>query len=161
MEWKNVTIDANVIEDKQYGISLIDKSYMDKKTHNVLLLLDAQYAASLDVKAAKTAHELKDIIRDRSSLLLLKQYLSTGDSVALQELGFQEEPESFKTVKTTVNLQSLKDYMNNVTPHAMSEKISKTVSARINQFARLDPMQIVYIFGGILGAIAVAYLIIG
>lgn len=152
VEWKPVKVETNIIEDKGYGNFLVDKGYVDKLTNNMILCFDAEYGVSLNVKSAKVAEDLKDAISTKEQLKLLKKGLVRNE--------IDPNEESIQTVKTSINLNILKEYMTGIGPHAISEKISKAVAARLGQFGQVNGQQVLFMFAGILGAIIMGYILI-
>jgi len=64
-EWKNSKPDAGMIEDKEYGAFVINSTYIDKHTKNVLIPFNSSFAMSLNVKAAKMADDLTYIFKEQ------------------------------------------------------------------------------------------------
>lgn len=152
VEWKPAKVETNIIEDKIYGNFLVDKGYVDKLTNNMILCFDAEFGVSLNVKSAKVAEDLKDTVANKEQLKLLKK------GIVRQEIDPNEE--RFSTLKTSINLNILKEYMTGIGPHAISEKISKAVAARLGQFGQVNSQQVLFMFAGILGAIIMGYILI-
>lgn len=73
-EWKPVTVEAGILQDKDYGAFIINSraSYVDKKTKAVLLPFDASVATSVNVHAAKLMDDLQYVISDEEEMKKLR-----------------------------------------------------------------------------------------
>lgn len=152
VDWKPVKVETNIIEDKEYGHCIIDKGYVDRLTNNMIVCYDADFAISLNMKAAKIAEDLKDVIATKEKLKLFKKGIIRNEITA--------DEESINTLKTSVNLNVLKEYMTNIGPHAISEKIHKAVAQRSGMLGQVNTQQVLIMFAGILGAIIMGYILI-
>jgi hypothetical protein len=71
-----------------------------------------------------------------------------------------DDSASIEGIKTTVNIGAIKNMMTALIPHNINAKIQFTIASRMKQFGNVNGMQILLIFGGMLGAIVIGYLII-
>lgn len=123
-EWKNTKPDAGLIEDKQHGTFVIDSTYIDKKTKNVLIPFNSSFGMSLNAKAAKLADDLTFILREKDQRKKLKEGILTGQI---------SENETLKTLRTSINFSTLKHFVSPVLPQNIQSKIVNTVYIRTRQ----------------------------
>jgi hypothetical protein len=153
VEWKGVKPSCGIIEDKNYGSFLINDraTYIDKTTKNVILPFDAQFAAGVNMHAAKLADDLQYIMKDDEQMKLFRT------AVAKNML---DETMQIDAIKTTVNIGAIKSMMSALIPHNINAKIQFTIAQRMKNYGKVDGMQILLIFAGILGAIIMGYILI-
>lgn len=152
-EWKPVKTDAGIITDKHYGAFIINEraTYIDKRTKNVLIPFDAQFGASVNMHSAKLADDLQYIVKDEEQMKKLRYAISNG---------LLDENLSIETLKTSIHIGAIKTMMTALIPHNINAKIEKMIAARIKGFGKVDGMQLLIIFGGVLGAIIVGYILL-
>jgi hypothetical protein len=121
-EWKVSVPDAGMIEDKQYGQFVVDQTYIDKKTKNVLIPFNSTYATSLNVKAAKMADDLTYMFKEKDHRKKLKYGLLQG---------VIQESEGIDTLRTSINFSSIKHFVPPLLPHNIQSKIVNQVQLRL------------------------------
>ena len=141
-EWKVVTPDAGIIEDKKYGTFIINEkaTYVDKRTKNILLPFDASIATSINVHAAKLAEDLQYVTKDEEEFKRLRRAIGTGDI---------DENESINAIRTTVNFGALKYMLTALTPHNINAKIQMEIARKLKSMG-IDNMKIVLYLAGAL-----------
>lgn len=142
-DWKNTKPDAGMVEDKVYGTFVIDSTYIDKKTKNILIPFNASFAMSLNVKAAKLADDLTYIFKEQQYRKMLKKHILAGTI---------KENETVKTLRTSINFSTLKHFVSPVLPHNIKSKIINTVYMRIKQKGLSNVQNIIIIAISALGA---------
>jgi hypothetical protein len=153
VEWKAIKPSCGVIEDKNYGTFIINDraTYIDKTTKNVMLPFDAQFAAGVNMHAAKLADDLQYIMKDDEQMKLFRTAIAKN---------MLDETLNIDAIKTTVNIGAIKSMMSALIPHNINAKIQYTIASKMKNYGKVDGMQILLIFAGILGAILMGYLII-
>lgn len=153
VEWKPTKVEAGIVYDKQYGTFIVNEmgTYIDRRTKNIMIPFDASLASSINMKAAKLADDLQYIIKDRQQLAELRRLV--------MEDKLEDVPE-IKTLKTSIQVSAIKSMMTAMIPHNITAKIEKAIAARVKGFGKVDGMQILLIFAGILGAIVMGYILI-
>jgi len=153
VEWKPVVPDAGLIIDKNYGAFIINEkaTYVDKRTKNVIIPFDAQFASSINVKAAKLVDDLQYITKDEDEMKKLR-YLVANNAI--------DDNETINSLKTSVNFGSLKTMMTALIPHNINAKIEKTIAARVKGYGVVNNMQVILTFAAVFGAIIIGYMII-
>ncbi len=121
-EWKNVEPDAGMIEDKSYGSFVIESTYIDKQTKNVLIPFNSSFAMSVNVKGAKMADDLTYMFKEQQHRKKLKAGIMHG---------MVQEMDGIKTLRTSVNFSALKNFVSPILPHNIQSKIVSTVNARL------------------------------
>ncbi len=150
-EWKPVEPDAGIINDKDYGAYIISSTYVDKKTKNVLIPFDAAFGASVNVKAAKLADDLRYVVRDERQMANLREAIATNKI---------KESETIEALKTSVNFGAIKGMMTALIPHNINAKIEKVIASRMKGFGNVNVPQIAMLFAAVFGAILLGALII-
>lgn len=155
VEWKASKVEAGIIEDKNFGSFIINEtgSYVDRKTKNIIIPFDASFASSVNMRAAKVADELQYIIRDRQQLGLLRT------AVAMNQID-EETDIILDSLKTSIQVSAIKSMVTAMIPHNITAKIEKAIAAKMKNFGKIDAMQLLLIFGGVLGAIIMGYILI-
>ena len=153
VEWKPVKPEAGVIYDKHYGSYVINEmgTYVDRRTKNIMIPFDAAVATSINIKAAKVMDDLQYILKDKEQLAMLRNAVIT-DQI--------EDNDTITVLKTSVQLSAIKSIMTAMIPHNITAKIEEAVAARMKGYGKVDGMQILLIFAGILGAIIMGYILI-
>lgn len=150
-EWKNATPDAGMIEDKQYGSFVIDSTYIDKETKNVLIPFNSSFAMSLNVKAAKMADDLTYIFKEQKYRKRLKEGIMAG---------LIKETDGVDTLRTSVNFSALKHFVSPILPHNIQSKIVGTVNLRLKNAPNANIQNIVLLAIAALGAIILGGLVL-
>lgn len=152
-EWKAVKPEAGIITDDKYGAFIINEraTYVDKKTKAVLIPFDAAFAGSLNVHAAKLADDLQYIVQDEEEMHKLRHAIATNQI---------DENQTIDVLKTSVHFGAMKSMLTAMIPHNISAKIEMTIAQRMKNFGKVNAMQILLLFAGMLGAICIGYLII-
>ena len=153
MHWEPVKPDAGILTHKHYGAFIINEkaTYIDKRTKNVMLPFDAQFGAGINIHAASLVDTFQYVMQDEEQMRELRK------AIAMNEL---ESTEEIDAVKTTVNINALKTMMTALTPHNINAKIEKVIASRIRGFGKTNATQVLLLFGGILGAIIIGYILI-
>ena len=121
-EWKNSIPDAGMIEDKMYGQFVVDHTYIDKKTKNVLVPFNSSYATSLNVKSAKMADDLTYVFKEKEHRRKLKEGLIRG---------MIQETDGLDTLRTSINFSAIKHFVPPLLPHNIQSKIVNQVQLRL------------------------------
>lgn len=150
-EWKPVEPDAGVIIDKDYGAFIISSTYVDKRTKNVLIPFQADFAASVDIRAAKIADDMQYVIKDPVQMRQLRE------AIARNQIS---EGESLQVLKTSINFGAIKNMMTALIPHNINAKIEKVIASRMKQYGNVNVPQVALLFAAVLGAMLMGYLII-
>lgn len=124
IEWRNSKPDAGMIEDKVHGSFIINSTYIDKKTKNVLIPFNSNFAISLNAKAAKMADDLIYVYREREQIIRLKALIVNGSI---------QETEGIKTLRTSINFSTIKNFVPPILPHNLQSKIVTTVQLRLKE----------------------------
>lgn len=153
VEWKPIAPDAGMIIDKNYGAFIINEraTYIDKRTKNVMIPFDSQFGASVNVHAAKLIDDLQYVTKDEEEMKKLR-FAIANDLI--------DDNETIEALKTSINFGSIKTMMSALIPHNINAKIEKTIASRIKGYGMFNSVQWLILFGGVLGAILVGYLII-
>lgn len=123
-EWRNTKPQEGMIEDKVHGSFIINSTYIDKKTKNVLIPFNSSFAISLNVKASKMADDLIYVFKEKEHIKKLKQAII---------LGHIQETDGIKTLRTSVNFSTIKQFVPPILPHNLQSKIVTTVKLRIKE----------------------------
>jgi hypothetical protein len=152
VEWKPVKPDAGIIIDKNYGGYIINEraTYIDKRTKNIIIPFDAQFAASINIHAAKLADDLQYVMKDEEQFKMLRWAIANNQI---------DETETIQSLKTSVNMGVLKTMLTALIPHNINSKIEKILAARMKNYGKVNVPQVLLLFGGILGAIVIGAII--
>lgn len=152
-EWKVVKPEAGIIQDEKYGAFIINEraTYIDGRTKNIIIPFDAQFAASLNVHAAKLVDDLQYIMRDEEEMKKLRWAI--GHNLI-------DETDSINAIKTSVQFGAIKTMMTALIPHNINAKIEKVIASRLKGYGTVNVPQIALLFAAMLGAIILGYLII-
>ncbi len=121
-EWINSVPDAGMIEDSNHGAFVIESTYIDKQTKNVLIPFNSSFAMSINVKAAKMADDLTYMFKEQIHRKKLKQGIMKG---------IVPEMDGAYTLRTSVNFSALKHFVSPILPHNIQSKIVNTVNLRL------------------------------
>jgi hypothetical protein len=152
-EWKPVTVEAGIIQDKDYGAYIVNEkaTYVDKRTKAVLLPFDAAIAAGVNVHAAKLMDDLQYIVQDEEEMKKLRYAIANG---------MIDDAEPVMGLRTTINFGAIKNMMTALIPHNINAKIEKTIAARLKNYGQTNVAQIALLFAAIFGAILLGALVI-
>jgi len=152
-EWKPVKPEAGIIQDKEYGAFIINAraTYVDKRTKNVLIPFDAQFAASVNVHAAKLADDLQYIMQDEEQMKQFRQAISNNNI---------DESETVDVLKTSINFGAIKNMMTALIPHNINAKIEKVIASRMKGYGGVNVNQVILLFVAIFGALILGGIIL-
>jgi hypothetical protein len=150
-EWKNVETEAGMIEDKTYGHFVIDSTYIDKKTQNVLIPFNSAFAMSLNVKAAKLADDLTYVFKEQLHRRKLKEGILRG---------LIPETDGINTLRTSVNFSTIKHFVSPILPHNVQSKIVNTVRLRLKDMGGSNLQNVILLIVAALGAIILGGLVL-
>lgn len=150
-EWKNTAPDAGLITDKQYGCFVIESTYVDNKTKNVLIPFNTSFAMSLNVKGAKMADDLSYVFKEPVHRRTLKNSIINGTL---------PETKGISTLRTSVNFSAIKQYVSPLLPHNIQSKIVNTVQLRIKQYGSGQFQNIIIIAISAIGAMILGGLVL-
>jgi len=152
-DWKPIKADAGIIQDKEYGSFIINEkaTYIDKRTKNVFIPFDSSFAASINVRAAKLADDLRYVFKDEEKFKLLRHGISTNQI---------EDSETINVLRTSVNFGAMKTMMTALIPHNINAKIEKTISARLKNVRSFNVWTPITVFLAMFGAIILGIFII-
>jgi len=150
-EWKNSKPDAGMIEDKEYGSFVVDSTYIDEQTKNILIPFNSSFAMSLNVKAAKMADDLTYIFKEKKHRKMLKQGIIKG---------MVQETDGIDTLRTSVNFSTIKHFVSPILPHNIKSKIISEVKLRLDDTGAGNIQNIVLLVISALGAIVLGGLIL-
>jgi len=150
-EWKNVKTEAGMIEDKEYGTFVINSTYIDKETKNVLIPFNSAFAISLNVKAAKMSDDLQYVFKEQEHRRKLKESIIKG---------VIQETEGLNTLRTSVNFSSVKNFVSPILPHNIQSKIINTVRLRLRQHGNGNIQNVILLIVSALGAIILGGLVL-
>jgi len=150
-EWKNTAPEAGMIEDKEYGSFIIDATYIDKHTKNVLMPFNSSYAMSINAKAAKMADDLSYSLREQ----IARQKLKTG--IKHNKIA---ETKTFKSLRTSIDFSGIKHFVAPIIPHNIQSKISNTIAWRLRNFGRSNVQNITLIIISFLAAVILGGLVL-
>ena len=154
VEWRPIKPETGMVYDKDYGTYIINEkgTYIDKTTKNIIIPFDAALATSVDIQAAKAANDLQYVVKDSRQLEELRRAIITNKL---------EDPDNLlQGLKTSVQISSIKSMMTALIPHNITSKIEKAIASNLKKFGKVDGMQLLMIFGGVLGAIIVGYILL-
>ena len=154
VDWRPIKPETGMIYDKDYGTYIINEkgTYIDRLTKNIVIPFDAALATSIDIKAAKAADDLQYIVTDGKQLEMLRRAIITNQ--------LDDEENKLEGLKTSVQISSIKSMMTALIPHNITSKIEKAIASNLKKFGKADGMQLLMIFGGVLGAIIVGYILL-
>jgi hypothetical protein len=150
-EWKINATDAGMIEDKEYGSFVIESTYIDKQTKNVLIPFNSSFAMSLNVKAAKMADDLSYVFKEQKYKSRLKEGILNG---------LIPETDGLDTLRISVNFSAIKDFVSPILPHNITSKIVNTVRLRLKEKASGNLQNIILLIVAALGAIGLGGLVL-
>lgn len=150
-EWKNSDTEAGMIEDKQYGQFVVDQTYIDKKTKNVLVPFNSTYATSINVKSAKMADDLTYVFKEKEHRRKLKEGLIQG---------LVQETDGIDTLRTSINFSAIKHFVPPLLPHNIQSKIVNQVQLRLADKASGNIPNIVLLAISAIGALVLSGLVL-
>lgn len=150
-EWKNTKPDAGLIEDKEYGTFVIESTYIDKHTKNVLIPFNSSFAMSLNVKAAKMADDLTYMFKEQEHRHRLKLGILEGRV---------QETDGINTLRTSVNFSAIKRFVSPILPHNIQSKIVNTVELRLKGANQKSMQNIILLAIAAIGALGLGVMVI-
>ena len=152
-EWRPVPVDAGIIQDKDYGAYIVNEkaTYVDRRTKNILIPIDAAFGASINIKAAKLADDLQYVIKDEEQMKMFRMAIANN---------MIDETTEIKGIRTNVQIGALKSMMTALIPHNVNAKIEKVIAARLKGYGTVNVPQIALLFAAIFGAILLGALVI-
>ena len=140
-----------MIEDKQYGSFVIESTYIDKHTKNVLIPFNSSFAMSLNVKAAKMADDLTYIFKEQRYRKKLKEGILKG---------YVQETDGVNTLRTSVNFSAMKHFVSPILPHNIQSKIVNTVNRRLKGMPNKNMQNIILLAIAAIGALVLGGLVL-
>lgn len=124
VEWKNIKPDAGVVQDKFYGSFIVaeEGSYTDRKTRLPLMCFNSETAMGAPVKMFAATDAISKVLKDKKMMGVLRQQMADGTLDGVE----------FSHFKESINFSSLKGIMNSLTPHSLTNLISKMVAKEMN-----------------------------
>lgn len=152
-EWKVVSPEAGIIQDKIYGAYIINEraTYVDKKTKIVLIPFDAAFAGSVNVHAAKLADDLQYIVKDEEEMKKLRWAIANN---------LIDDSKTIDALKTSIHFGAIKNMVNAMIPHNINAKIEMVLSQRLQNYGKVNTAQVILLFAAIFGAICLGALVI-
>ena len=150
-EWKNVKPDAGMIEDKEHGSFVIDSTYIDEQTKNVLIPFNSSFAMSLNAKAVKMADDLTYMFKEKNQRRKLKHGIVKG---------VVQETDGINTLRTSINFSKIKHFVSPILPHNVRSKIINTVRLRLKDNGGGNIQNIILLIISALGAIVLGGLVL-
>ncbi len=150
-EWKVTEPDAGLIEDDKYGTFVVDSTYIDKTTKNVLIPFTSSYAVSINVKAAKMCDDLTYMITEQQGRKNFKQNVIAGGI---------SETSGINTLRTSINFSAIKNFVSPILPQNIQSKIVNTVFIRTKGSASGQLQNIILLAISALGAIVLGGLVL-
>lgn len=151
VEWRNTKPDAGMIEDKDFGSFVIDTTYIDKFTNNIIIPFNPAFAVSLNTKAVKMADDLTYMFKEQQDRKRLKAGIMQG---------LIPETEGISTLRTTVNFSTIKHFLPPMLPHSIQSKIIQTVKLRLKQTGINNMPNILLLVVSALGALILGGLVL-
>jgi hypothetical protein len=151
-EFKVVTDEAGIIEDKKYGSFIINEtgSYIERKTRIVILPFDTNVASSLNMRACKVSEDLKHLLKDETQMEMLRK------GIALNTVSDEE----VCGLKTSINVGAIKSMMNAMLPHNITAKVNMMVAQKMSGWNKINYFEIGMMFCAIFGAIVMGVIVI-
>lgn len=150
-EWKNTKPEAGMVEDPAYGSFVIDSTYIDQRTKNVMIPFNSNFAMSLSAKAAKMADDLNYMFKEQSNRSILKRGIIEGKV---------PETSGIKTLRTSIDFSAVKSFVSPILPHNIQSKISNTIAWRLKGVGASNVQNIVLLVIATLGALILGGLVL-
>jgi len=152
-EWKPVEPEAGIITDENYGAFIVNEraTYIDKRTKNILIPFDAQFGASINIKAAKLVEDLQYIVKDE------EEYKKLRIAIANNQI---EDNLVINGIKSSIHFGAIKNLMNALIPHNINAKIEKVIASRMKGYGKVNVPQVALLFAAVFGAILMGALVI-
>lgn len=152
-EWKAIKPESGIVVDKDYGPFFINdrETYVDKRTKAIFISFDASIGANNNAKIGKIADELKYMITDEEQIKNLRYAIANN---------LIDENETINAFKTNINFGVMKTMMTALSPHNINSKIEKIIAERLKKYGQVNMMQIVILFGAVLGIILLGTIIV-
>lgn len=146
VEWKAKKVDNGLIEDKKYGVHIInpESNYVDRRTRNIIIPVSSSVGVTVPTKMAEVVQSLSTVIKDPKKVELLRKKIMNGESVN----------ENFTFLKESVNFSSVKKMLTSITPHNINAKINLEVSRRLGAMGGASAQLIFWLILVGLGLIA-------
>ena len=150
-EWKNTKPDAGLIEDDVYGTFIIDSTYIDKKTKNVLVPFNSNFAVSLNAKAVKLADDLAYVYKEHDKRKTLKHKILNSDI---------KETDGVNTLRTSINFTTIKNFVSPIMPQNIKSKIASEVKLRLRNTSKVNVQNVILLVVSALGALVLGGLVL-
>jgi len=160
MDWRPVTPINGVVYDDKYGPFIVQTTYVDKRTKNILIPFDIDMDGDRTSDIKKMVSELRNITNNKKSIEQLRYFISTKKFLkkdVLNKLNLSEE--NIKNLTSFISYGTFKDLFK-TEPHNIRSKIEKMVSKRMDKQMNVDPMQAIIVFAAIFGIIVFASIIL-
>lgn len=150
-EWRVLEPEAGIIDDKDYGYFMIESTYIDKVTKNVMVPFNTNFAMSLNVKAAKLSDDLSYVFREKNGRYMFKEGLKTGRI---------PESDGIDSLRTSVDFSTIKHYISPILPHNIKSKVVNTVRMRLGDKVNGNIQNVILLIVSALGAIILGGLVL-
>ncbi len=167
VDWKVIEPEAGVVHDSKYGSFLVNQkgTYIDEKTKNLLIPFNPNIGTSAPLEAFKLTDALAKVLNDEKKLAELRFALANGEFrngevTITDDKGKKEILKPFEAIRESIDFSHLKSLLNTLQPHNINAKIEMQVAQRIGGIGKVNIVQIVLIIVAIIGATALAYVLI-
>lgn len=150
-EWRVLQPEAGLVVDKDYGYFMIESTYIDKVTKNVMVPFNTNFAMSLNVKAAKLSDDLSYLLKEKNRRSGFKKSLLDGRI---------PESEGVDTLRTSVDFSPIKHYVSPILPHSIQSKVVNTVRMRLGAKSAGNLQNIILLIISAVGAIVLGGLVL-
>jgi hypothetical protein len=150
-EWRVLQPEAGLVVDKDYGYFMIESTYIDKVTKNVMVPFNTNFAMSLNVKAAKLSDDLSYLLKEKSRRSGFKKSLLDGRI---------PESDGVDTLRTSVDFSPIKHYVSPILPHSIQSKVVNTVRMRLGAKSGGNLQNVILLIISAVGAIVLGGLVL-
>lgn len=144
VDWRPVAPVNGIVYDNKYGPFLVSKTYVAKKTKNIIIPFDVDMDGDRKSNMSELIHEFSDITQNEKNVRDLRIAVNSEDAPQTKNL---------KNLTSFIKFANLKDLFMSTSQHNIKSKIEKMVAVRVAKYQNVNPMQAVIVFGAIFGII--------
>ena len=150
-EWRNTKPEAGMVEDKQYGSFIIDTTYIDKKTKNIMMPFNPSYAMSLNVKSSKMADDFTYVFKKQQERQLFRNGIKRNKI---------EDTTNIKSLRTSINFSNIKGFVAPILPHNIQSKITNMIHWRVKNINKGSVQNIVLMVIAFIAAVVLGGIVL-
>lgn len=151
-EWKPITPINGIIYDENYGPFIVETTYVDKRTKNIIIPFDVDMDGDRSTNIKDLVNSFRNITTNEKDIANFRTLIGTDQ--------IDTNDNMIHNVTSHIRFGILKQLFYSSGPHSIKSKIEKIVSERVAKYGNANAMQAIMVFGAIFGIIVIATILL-